>query len=118
MQFPKKGKVLIFLGIIFLNGCGLIWVLTHPEEHFEWYASRYSREWEEAEELLKNYIGKTKEDVLRDFGKPRVIWTAEKVPYIREEIGADEVWDYRPRGKWISYEFYFKDGIVIKAKPD
>lgn len=104
----------LFLLLIFLTGCGFY---KYSEYYERAYGIPRGQQLREAEIYLKSYIGKTKEEILREFGRPRDITTGlEKVPYFRK-IGVDEIWTYWPRGKLIGYEFFFKDGIVVKAEP-
>lgn len=113
MASIKKLLVVAFLSI-FLNGCialpqAIIWDISD-----EAYFKRLAQQRKEAEAMLKNYLGKTKEDVYRDFGKPKSIDSAEEYPYVKR-MGYDEIWTYAPWGKLVCYEFYFNDGIVAKV---
>lgn len=124
MELNKKYYVftILFLAFVFFNGCSATrntfgnWNDTTSMEE---YGNKVAK----TLDSLYPYIGKRKEEILKEFGEPDEIERrdgSKAVIYQEERIKFDEIWEYSySRGfvlinfeKGLKY-FYFKNDIVV-----
>ncbi len=103
--------ILIISLFLFLSGCGVVSEManygndTEVFKHAEWAKQQ--------EALFNDDIGKTCSEIEKLFGKPKIVHPiSHELKYLY-----DELWRYEnlPVGNSQSYDFWFKEGRLIKV---